>query len=273
MEHWICVTCGTQFPQSQATPETCPICNDQRQYIGPDGQQWTTLAAMQNKGFHNHFEEHEPGIIGIGTEPKFAIGQRALLVQTEHGNILWDCISFLDTATRDKIQELGGITAIAISHPHFYTTMIAWAKHFDAPIYLHEDNKPYVMRPDKRITFWSGETHKLMDDVTLIRLGGHFSGSTVCHWASGAEGKGILFTGDTIQVVADRRWVSFMYSYPNLLPLPASTIRQMRDTIAAYPFERLYGMNFTSVVSENANAAVQRSANRYLRALEGKLPM
>ncbi len=150
--------------------------------------------------------------------------------------------------------------------------MIEWAKHFNVPVYLHEDNKPWVMRPDKRITFWSGESFQLMDDVTLIRLGGHFPGSTVCHWASGADGKGILFTGDTMQVVADRRWVSFMYSYPNLIPLPASTIKHMRDTIAPYPFERLYGMNFTSIVSEDAHGAVQRSADRYVRALEGVLP-
>ncbi len=123
MEHWMCTTCGTQFPQSQVAPETCSICSDPRQYIGPQGQQWTTLTEMQNKDFHNHFEEHEPHIIGIGTEPKFAIGQRALLVQTEHGNLLWDCISYLDPATMQKIQQLGGISAIAISHPHFYTTM------------------------------------------------------------------------------------------------------------------------------------------------------
>jgi hypothetical protein len=228
---------------------------------------------MQNKDFHNHFEQHEAQIVGIGTEPKFAIGQRALLVQTEHGNLLWDCISYLDQATIQKIQQLGGISAIAISHPHFYTTMIEWTKQFNVPLYLHEDNKPWVMRPDKRITFWSGESFQLMDDVTLIRLGGHFPGSAVCHWASGANGKGILFTGDTMQVVADRRWVSFMYSYPNLIPLPASTIKHMRDTIAPYPFERLYGMNFTSIVAEDASDAVQRSANRYIKALEGVLPL
>lgn len=195
----------------------------------------------------------------------------AILIEGCH-HVKWNKQSFLNAATMSKIQELGGITAIAISHPHFYTTMIEWAEHFNVPIYLYEDNKAYVMRPDKRITFWSGETYKLMDDITLIRLGGHFSGSTVCHWASGAEGKGLLFTGDTFQVVADRRYVSFMYSYPNLIPLPASIITHMRDTIAAYPFERLYGINFTSIVSKDAHNVVQRSADRYLQALEGKFP-
>ena len=125
MEHWICTTCGTQFPESQTPPPSCPICSDQRQYIGHEGQQWTTLAAMRAKGFHNTLKEYEPGLTGIGTEPSFAIGERALLVQTDEGNILWDCITFLDDETIAEIQQRGGLQAIAISHPHFYTTVFA----------------------------------------------------------------------------------------------------------------------------------------------------
>ena len=41
------------------------------------------------------------------------------------------------------------------------------------------------------------------------------------HWPAGANGKGALLTGDIIQVVQDRRYVSFMRSYPNLIPLGA----------------------------------------------------
>src|ERR1700742_165713 len=102
MEHWICQTCGTQFAASEKEPEMCPICSDERQYIGHNGQLWTTLAQMRQQGFHNTFQEHEPGLVGIGTQPAFAIGERALLLQTPQGNILWDCMSLLDdeTATR-----------------------------------------------------------------------------------------------------------------------------------------------------------------------------
>jgi hypothetical protein len=88
MEKWICTTCGTQFPPGEQPPGGCPICLDERQYVGYNGQQWTTLAKMQNDGFHNEFKEQESGLIGIGTTPSFAIGERALLVQTPHGNIL-----------------------------------------------------------------------------------------------------------------------------------------------------------------------------------------
>ena len=79
------------------------------------------------------------------------------------------------------------------------------------------DNEAWVMRPDRQIVYWD-LTYPLLGDVTLIRCGGHFPGSTVLHWP-GADGKGVLMTGDTIMVVADTRWVTFMYSYSNDIPL------------------------------------------------------
>lgn len=268
MEYWICVTCGSQFAQSQKPPPQCPICLDQRQYIGHQGQQWTTLSKMQQDGYQNIMQQEEPHLTGIGTTPSFAIGQRALLIQTDQGNVLWDCISFLDDETVQAVQDLGGIAAIAISHPHYYSSMIEWAERFHAPVYLHEADHQWVMRLDKRITFWSGETLPLLDGVTLVRLGGHFAGGTVLHWPRGAEGRGALLTGDIIYVVADRAWVSFMYSYPNLIPLPAQEIRRMRETIAPYPFERLYAAWFDRVVRADASTAVQQSAERYIKAIE-----
>jgi hypothetical protein len=271
MEHWICTTCGTQFAESETEPKECPICLDQRQYVGYEGQKWTTQAQLHADGFRNTVKVHEAGLKGIGSTPTFAIGQRALLVQTNQGNILWDCISLLDRETIEAVKKLGGIKAIAISHPHYYSSMLDWAEEFNAPVYLHEADKQWVMRPGERIKFWSGETFSLMDDITLIRLGGHFAGGTVLHWASGAESQGLLLSGDIIQVVADRRWVSFMYSYPNLIPLPASEVKRMADVVAHYNFERLYGAWFHTIVAGDAKNAVLRSADRYIRALERPL--
>ncbi|MGZ6321865.1 MAG: MBL fold metallo-hydrolase [Ktedonobacterales bacterium] len=268
MENWICVTCGAQFALSQEPPRECPICLDQRQYVGKNGQQWTTLGKMRQDGYHALIQQEEPRLTGIGTAPAFAIGQRALLVQTDKGNVLWECTSLLDDEMVQAVERLGGIAAIAASHPHLYGSMVDWAERFNAPIHLHESNRPWVMRPDERINFWSGETLALLDGITLVRLGGHFPGSTVLHWPGGAEGRGALLTGDTISVAADRSWVSFMYSFPNLIPLPARAIRHIRDTIAPYPFERLYAAWFESVVSNDASAAVRRSADRYIKAIE-----
>ena len=76
----------------------------------------------------NAFAEHELGLLGIGTTQAFAIGQRALLVTTPAGNVPSDCISFLDSATHQIVVALGGIAAIAISHPHYYALMGAWSR-------------------------------------------------------------------------------------------------------------------------------------------------
>ena len=267
MPYFICKTCGTQFSASEQAPQHCPTCEDPRQYIGPNGQQWTTLEELQ-ESHHNKIKEIEPGLFGIGTVPDFAIGQRGLLVQTPQGNVLWDCISLLDTPTVAAVKALGGISAIGISHPHFYSSMVEWAHTFQAPIYLHESNRQYVMRPDERIEYWDGETKQINDQVTLIRCGGHFTGSTVLHWAGGAEGRGALLTGDTITVVPDRRFVSFMYSYPNLIPLPARRVRQIVAAVEPFDFDRIYGGWWGRVVETDAKAAVEKSAERYIQALE-----
>ncbi|MBB4637912.1 hypothetical protein FHS01_003971 [Longimicrobium terrae] len=268
MRAWICVTCGTQFTPLPSPPDACPICADERQYVGHGGQRWTTLEDLR-RTHRNAWQRLEPGLMGIGTEPRFAIGQRALLVRTPAGNILWDCIALLDDATIDIIRALGGLRAIAISHPHYYTTMVEWARAFDAPVLLHAADREWVMRPDERIEFWDGETRDLGGGATLIRCGGHFAGGTVLHWADGADGRGALLTGDIIQVVPDRRWVSFLRSYPNLIPLDAASVRRVAAVVEPYAFDRIYGAWWDMHVMEDARNAVARSAARYVAALEG----
>lgn len=267
MPNYICITCGTQYPTTDSPPTRCPICEDERQYVRAGGQQWTTLEQLRET-HTNRLAPKERGLFGIGTEPHFAIGQRALLVQSAGGNILWDCIALLDDATTRWIEALGGLSAIAISHPHYYTTMVEWAHAFDVPVYLHAADRAWVMRPDSHIDFWSGEMREIGDGMTLLRLGGHFPGGQVLHWRDGAEGRGALLTGDIIQVVPDTRWVSFMYSYPNLIPLPADTVRGIADAVQPWPFDRIYGAWWGRNILTNAKDAVQRSAERYVAALE-----
>jgi metallo-beta-lactamase superfamily protein len=267
MEHYICITCGTQYPASAAAPAHCPICEDDRQYINRNGQQWTTLPEMRTK-YRNTLEEVDSGLTAIRTEPGFAIGQQAHLIQTPAGNVLWDCISFLDDATVAEVRRRGGIAAIAISHPHFYSSMVEWSRAFDAPIILHADNRPWVMRPDEAIRFWEGETREVLPGVTLVRCGGHFPGSSALHWGAGADGRGALFTGDTIMVVSDRRYVSFMYSFPNLIPLSPRVVRSVVAAVEPYDFERLYSSWSGSFVAADAKAAVRRSAERYIAHIQ-----
>src|SRR5438067_1069227 len=197
---------------------------------------------MQADGFHNMFKEQEPHLTGIGTVPSFAIGQRALLVQTEHGNVLWDCISFLDDDTVAAVEQLGGLAAIAISHPHIYASNIAWSAAFGyCPVYLHANDRQWVQYPSPAVRLWEGDSLEILPGLTLLNPGGHFDGAAVLHWAAGADGRGALLSGDTVTVVMDRRYVSFMYSYPNLIPLSEGAIRRILDTLRPYRFERVYG--------------------------------
>ena len=265
--NFICTTCGTQFAEGQEPPVACAICQDERQYVKPTGQSWTTLDKLRRTN-RNSLRYQEPGLIGIGIDPAFAIGQRALFLRTPNANILWDCIPLLDEAIVAALAALGGISAVAISHPHYYAGMVEWSRAFGGvPIYLHAADRQWVMRPDRSIVFWEGETRALAEGVTLIRCGGHFDGGTVLHWAGGAKGQGALLTGDIIQVVADRKHVSFMYSYPNYIPLSASAVDRITEAVEPFAYDRVYGAFWDMVVERDGKAVVKRSADRYVQGI------
>ncbi len=265
--NYICVTCGIQFKETAGPPRNCPICDDERQYVGWDGQQWTTIEDMKGK-FRNVIKQEEADLHSILTQPKIGIGQRAFLVRTPKGNILYDCVPQLDDATVKAVKALGGLSAIAVSHPHYYTTMVQWSHAFGkAPVYIHEADREWVMRPDPVVQFWKGKSKELFAGLKLVNTGGHFEGFQVLHWPAGAKGKGVLLSGDQPQVCRDRRWVSFMYSYPNLIPLPAKAIRRIVESLKPLEYETLYGAFPGLTVAKDAKAAVERSATRYLKAI------
>jgi hypothetical protein len=267
MPNFICTTCGTQYGESEQPPAGCAICLDSRQYLKVTGQNWTTLERLR-LSHRNSIKFKEPGLIGIGIDPQFAIGQRALFVRNPQGNVLWDCIPLLDEAVVEALRGLGGLSAIAISHPHFYASMVEWSRAFGGiPIYLHAADRQWVMRPDAAIVFWEGGTRTLPSGLTLVRCGGHFDGGTVLHWPAGAEGRGALLTGDIIMVAPDRQHTSFMYSYPNQIPLPAAVIDKVVRAVEPFPCERVYGGFWDLVIPRDGKAAIQRSAARYRRAI------
>ena len=267
MPNYICVTCGCQYAATDTLPESCMICEDERQYIGFKGQQWTTLDELR-VGHHNRVETMEPNLTRIGTEPTFGIGQHMFLIQAPGGNVLWDCITLIDEATVESIRALGGLSAIAISHPHYYSSIIEWSQAFDnAPIYIHAADRQWVTRPDPAIVYWEGDNHQLGEGLTLINGGGHFDGGTMLHWAAAADGRGALLAGDIIQVVPDTNWVSFMYSYPNLIPLSPDKVRRIVDAVEPFDFDRIYSPWLHRTVEKEGKAVVRRSAQRYVAAI------
>jgi hypothetical protein len=267
MQKFVCATCGVQFGETAEAPTECPICQDLRQYIGFGGQKWTTLGEIACD-YRNEIHEEEPSLYSIHTKPSFAISQRAFLVQSPKGNLLWDCVTLLDEDTIRTVHAAGGIDAIAISHPHYYASMVDWSITFgDAPIYIHESDRDWVMRPDRRIRFWSGESISVFNAFTLILTPGHFDGFQVLHWKEGAAGLGVLLSGDQPQVCMDTNWVSFMYSYPNFIPLSPATVRDIAHRLKRFSFDRIYGAFPHRTVAKEAHAVLERSVERYLRAI------
>jgi glyoxylase-like metal-dependent hydrolase (beta-lactamase superfamily II) len=262
----LCETCGTQFAPSTEPPAHCPICEDERQYVGWTGQRWTTHEELARR-FTLRLEEDD-GVLGIGTDGTFAISQRALWLPTDAGHILWECVSLVTPDAVEALKLRGGVDRIVISHPHFYSAMVEWSEALGGvPILLHEADREWVQRPTERIEFWRGDSLRLSDGVTLIRCGGHFEGSTALHWAGGAQGRGALFPGDALQVTADRRHVAFMYSYPNYMPMKPSAVRAMRDRLSGFDFDTVHGYTWGRNIIGGGREAVDRSFDRYLDAV------
>lgn len=264
--YYICETCGTQIADCVSPPERCVICTDDRQYVGVNGQRWTTMAELS--ATHEVALRDDAGLLALRVSPGFAIDQRALVIPADSGNILWECISLVTPTAIAELRKRGGISLIVISHPHFYSSMVEWSEALGGvPILLHEADREWVQRPSPRIRCWTGEELVLSPSVTLIRCGGHFPGSTALHWKNGPRLGGALFPGDALQVVADRRHVSFMYSYPNFIPMHPDAVRSIRKRIEPYTFDDVFGYYFGRNILGDGKKAVMGSFDRYFQAI------
>jgi len=213
MQPWVCATCGNHYPDQDSPPERCVICADERQWVPPSGQRWTTLTELAAAGHRSELRQVERGLIGIGADPPVAIGQRGLVVTTGEGNLLWDPPGFLDERAIELVKDLGGLQAVTASHPHFYGAIVEWSHTFGAEILLPQADAHWLTRPDPAVRTWS-RSLEVLPGVTLIQCGGHFPGSAVVHWADGADGAGALLTGDTIFVTPGEERVTFVWSAP-----------------------------------------------------------
>ncbi|MFH5822699.1 hydrolase [Georgenia sp. AZ-5] len=268
MTVWICRTCAVEHADTAEPPEVCAICADERQWVPAEGQQWTTMAELRTADRKMAVEEVEPGLFGITVAPRVGIGQRALLVRTGAGNLLWDPTGYLDDDGVRRVRELGRVLAIAASHPHMFGAQVEWSRALGGvPVLVNAADARWVARPDGAIEPWSG-THEVAPGLTLHQLGGHFPGSAVALWADGADGAGVVLSGDTVFPNPDRKSVGFMRSYPNLVPLSGAVAGRLARDLEALAFDRLYG-NFGGVVPSDARAVVRRSADRHAAWVRG----
>lgn len=264
MDVTICATCAVEHAER---PAVCAICEDERQWVPASGQRWTTLAELTAAGTRIEMTELEPDLLGLTARDAVGIGQQSKLVRTPAGNLLWDPLGFIDDDAVAAVRDLGGVAYVAASHPHMFGVQIEWSRAFDdAPVLVAEADLGWVARPDPVIEAWSGE-REILPGVMLSQPGGHFPGSAVAHWAAGAEGRGVLLSGDTIFANPDRT-ASFMRSYPNRIPLSAAVAERIAEHVTRRPFDRLYN-NFEGIIPTDADAVVAWSAARHAAWVRG----
>lgn len=284
----ICSACGTQFDVDDvAMLSSCRICDDPRQYVPATGQAFTRASEMRKRGYVNRWRQFDDDdrFWSIWTEPKFAIGQRAVLVKTPLGNILWDCLTYLDSETLERINAIGGLAAIVISHPHYYTTHLDWAEAFDCPVYLSWEDKQWLNRLDrlgKARTFIEGSEEEIEvrgegTGVKALKLGGHFPGSLVC------LAFGRLLVADTLVTTPSGRgnWegtkggrpdgmnsYSFMWSIPNMIPLPPDELARMWSVLKKHDFNSTHGAFLGMDVRDGSGGSRTSVKQRVLESMQ-----
>lgn len=265
-----CATCGVEH--AEPLPEVCPICADDRQYVPAGGQRWTSPEESSARGARIEFTEREADVINLVHRSCPGIGQKPALIRTDHGNVLVEAPNHISEEAVGAVRGWGGISAIIASHPHMYGVQSLWSAAFDdAPVYVSAPDEHWLGLRPRNTVVWggghSGDEIEIVPGVRASQPGGHFPGSTVVHWTA-RDGRGVLFTGDTIGTVADPRWVTFMRSFPNWMPLSGAVVRRIAEHVSRYDFDRIYA-NFGGCVPNDARAAVQRSAERYAEWVDG----
>ncbi len=280
----VCTACGTQFDIAErARLPACRICDDPRQFTPPGGQAFTTMADVRRR-HHNVFHPSTGGdarLTSIVTEPKLGIGQRAIFVRTPAGNILWDCLTLIDEATMEHIRALGGLHAIVISHPHYYSSHTEWAAAFQCPVYLRAEDAAWTVQSStwqvflgqkhdgKHIRDPDGPMSSYVVDIRLAKtldepkagsgakalcLGGHFPGSQVLLFdghlliadtlVTTPSGLGSWST-DALGQVRSRppgmNSFAFMWSIPNMIPLWGDEVFAMWDVLKHFDFTSTHG--------------------------------
>jgi hypothetical protein len=267
---FICGSCGTQYAESALPPAHCAICRADARLESTERPTWTTLAEIHGR-HTNLIQRVEPHLFSVRPIPALPLGQRALLLGTEHGNILWGCVTVIDDATVRMVRALGGLTAIVVSHPRHFSSVVEWSHAFrGAPIYVHATSRRWLMRPDPVVRYWEGKELSLPGNVTLVHVGSYAEGGTLLHWPAAACGRGALLTGDVLQVVRHRKRVGLLSSSQDLVPRSADGVWALVSALERFQYEALYDTWSDDGITHDARAIVLESASAYLRAISGR---
>ncbi|EIN11210.1 hypothetical protein PUNSTDRAFT_98270 [Punctularia strigosozonata HHB-11173 SS5] len=291
----ICKTCGAQYPHEERDLSACVICLDDRQYVPESGQAWTSLRELLDEDVQTTLEpwKHDNNVLRIKNEPGVGISQTPILLLTERGYIIWDCSAYMSPSALHTIQgyfsENRPFLGIAISHPHFYNSAATICralregmrgKSAEAMVYAHAADRVWWMRTDDLaiVNFWEGASYNFIqqsaEKLSMIRCGGHFPGSCVLHWQpkgsktinnSISITRSLVLCSDTFMIAPDRKTISFMYSYPNQVPLSPKEVGGIWQAIAYLGFNRALSAWPGREIVHDAKSLVLKSALRFTR--------
>ncbi len=269
MTIWVCDGCGLEHSDSAAPPAAgCVLATDavsveERGDLGPHGH-WTTHEGLARQPHTTHHRDHGRGVHSFRREPRLAIGHWSFVLRTPGGNLLWDPPAYIDPVVVGMVRSLGGIAAIAVSHPHMFAAQVSWSHEFGhIPVLVKDKDKSWIARNDPVIRYWS-DTETPMDGITLIEVGGHMRGSSVALTADGT-----LLSGDTIAGALVPDWVSFQRNYPRHVPLSAAVVDRIVSRLDPYFYDRLYTLG-GDTIDADANQIVMRAADRHIRWVTGE---
>lgn len=269
MPTWICTGCGVEHRDSAVEPaQSCVLTSEdvsiEERGDLPSHGTWTTLDELAAQPHHTEHLDHGRGVHSLRRAPRFAIGHRSFLVQTAHGNLLWDSPSYLDDEIVGLVHGLGGVAAVAASHPHMFGAQLSWSRAFgDVPVYVNALDAEWLPSPDPLIELWNDESEPL-PGLRLIHVGGHMRGSSVALTPDGT-----LLVGDTISGGLARNWVSFQRNFPKHIPLSAAVVRRIVDRLDEYEYDRLYTLGGDEI-DNAAKDVVHRSAETHIRWVSGE---
>jgi hypothetical protein len=268
MTIWICDGCGLEHADSVVAPEHCvfdrgAVTDEERGDLGRHGS-WTTHEELAGRPHEIQHRDHGRGVHSLRREPRLAIGHWSFLVQTPHGNLLWDPPASIDEHLVGLVRELGGVAVIATSHPHMFAAQVSWSHAFGrVPVLVNALDEDWVARPDPVLSRWTNHAEPL-PGIELVHVGGHMRGSAVARTADGT-----LLTGDTIAGSPKPDWVSFQRSLPHRVPLSAAVVRRIVDTLDPYDYDRLYTLG-GDTIDHDAKQVVHNSATRHIRWVSGE---
>lgn len=172
------------------------------------------------------------GVHLCGHNHRSSFGAHSYLVVRPSGNLLIDSPRF----TRKLVapfEEMGGIAKILLSHRDDVADADKWARHFDAEVHIHEDDRSAAPYATHLIEGSSpAEATDLGHGVRAIPVPGHTKGSVVFQ-----VDETYLFTGDSLTWSYER---NAMRAFREACWHSWSAQKQSLIGLAEYTFARLF---------------------------------